>query len=88
MTVNQKETGTINNPYGLDQWDFTGIAGQQVQLDVISTSGGIQFDLTGPSNQTLFSDLQADSSLITLPATGSLCVDGTWLRKPGRLLCL
>ncbi len=38
---------------------------------MIGTSGGVQFDLTGPANQTLFSDLQANSSLVTLPATGT-----------------
>ncbi len=71
LTLNQQEDGTIGNAYGVDQWQFTGSSGQQVQLHVVSTSGGIQFDLTGPGNQALFSDLQADSGLITLPATGT-----------------
>jgi RHS repeat-associated protein len=70
LTLNQRENGTIRNPYGLDQWVFTGSAGQQVQLVAVSASGGVQFDLNGPGNQTLFSDLQADSGLITLPASG------------------
>ncbi len=71
LTVDQQADGTIGNPYGLDRWDFTGSSGQQVQLDVVSAGGGVQFDLTGPGNQVLFSDLQASSGLITLRASGA-----------------
>ncbi len=74
LTVNQVLNGDITNPYGVNQWSFSGASGQQVLLHVVNTSGGVQFDLDGPGNQTLFSDLTSDSSLITLPATGSYTV--------------
>ena len=71
LTVNQPYTGTIGGAYGVDQYDFTGAAGQQVQLHVVNSSGGVEFDLSGPGGYTAFTDLSSDSSLITLPSTGS-----------------
>ena len=55
----------------MNQYDFTASAGEQVQLDVISVSGGVEFDLTGPGGYTAFTDSPSGSGLITLPSTGS-----------------
>ncbi len=71
LTVNQPNTGTIAGAYGVDQYDFTGTAGQQVELNVLNSTGGVEFDLTGPGNYTAFTDLSSSSGPITLPSTGS-----------------
>ena len=71
LTVNQSYTSTIGSAYGIDQYNFTGNAGQQVQLHVVNSSGGIDFDLTGPGGYTAFTNLSSDSTLETLPSTGS-----------------
>ncbi len=71
LTVNQQYAGTIASAYGLNQYDFIGTAGQQVQLHVTNSSGGAEFDLSGPGGYTAFTDISSDSSLITLPSTGS-----------------
>ena len=80
LTVNQSSTGTIHSGYGVDQWTFTGAAGEQVQLNVLSTSSGaVAFDLTGPGGYTAFTNQQSDSGPITLPSSGNyvLTAQGT-----------
>ncbi len=74
LTVNQSYTGTIGSAYGVDQYEFTGTAGQQVELNVINSSGGVEFDLSGSGGYTAFTDLSSNSGLITLPSTGSYVV--------------
>ncbi len=80
LTVNQSSTGTIHSGYGVDQWTFTGAAGEQVELNVISTSSGaVAFDLTGPGGYTAFTNQESDSGPITLPSSGNyiLSAQGT-----------
>jgi YD repeat-containing protein len=80
LTVNQSSAGTIHSGYGVDEWTFTGAAGEQVQLNVISTFGGaVAFDLTGPGGYTAFTNLQSNSGPITLPSSGTytLTAEGT-----------
>ena len=72
LVLNQQRMGTIETPYSVDRWTFSGIAGQQVRLDFINASGsGIAFDLKGPDSWTGFSGLTNDSDLIVLPSPGS-----------------
>ena len=70
LSVNQEYTGTISNPFSVYRYQFTGAAGQQIQLQVIGASGGSEFDLTGPGSYTAFTNQQTNSSLITLPSSG------------------
>jgi hypothetical protein len=72
LTVGDQEAGDLFNPYSLDQWTFTALAGQQVQLHVVgATSPAIQFSLTGPAGYTAFSGQTSDACQITLPAGGA-----------------
>ena len=71
LTVNQEYTGTIASAYGVNQYDFTAVAGLQVQLNVINASGGVEFDLAGTGGFTGFTNLTSSSGLVTLPAAGS-----------------
>ncbi len=70
LSVNQEYTGTISNPFSVYRYQFTGAAGQQIELQVLGTSGGSEFDLTGPGSFTAFTNQQTNSSLITLPSSG------------------
>ena len=71
LTVNQPDTGTIRSAYGVDQWTSPARPASRSSFNVINSSGGVEFDLTGPGGYTAFSDLSSDSGLITLPSTGS-----------------
>ena len=70
LTLNQPRAGRSTVPTASISGTSPAPSGQQVQLHVINASGGVEFDLTGPGNQVLFSNLTADSSLVTLPASG------------------
>ena len=80
LTINQVTTGTLNGPYATHQWTFAAAANTQVQFDLLAQSAsGLSFSLTGPSGYTAFTGLTGDSSLITLPTSGTytLTVQGT-----------
>ena len=80
LSLGQTEVGTLNSAFGIDQWTFSAVAGEQIKFNLVnSTYGSEVFDLTGPGGYTAFSGLQADSGLITLPSTGNytLAVEGT-----------
>jgi YD repeat-containing protein len=71
LLLNKTVVGAIENPYSIDQWQFSATAGTQVRFDLINRSStGILFDLVGPGDWTGFSDLDHDSDLITLPSAG------------------
>ncbi len=70
LSINQEFTGTISNPFSVYRYQFTGAAGQQIELQVLGASGGSEFDLTGPGSFTAFTNQQTNSSLITLPSSG------------------
>ena len=86
LVLNQQRTGSIETPYSVDRWTFSAVASQQVRFDLVNTSAtGTVFDLTGPSSWTGFSDIAADSDLITLPTSGSytLTAHGTGAQYGG-----
>ncbi|HKM52007.1 MAG TPA: hypothetical protein VJY33_01285, partial [Isosphaeraceae bacterium] len=71
LNLDQTSVGTITTPNGLDQWNFSASAGQQVQFHLLNTSdSGLAFTLTGPNGYAAFTDLSDDSPLITLPSSG------------------
>jgi len=71
LNLGQQSSGSLSNQYGLDQWNFSAVAGQQVQLHLVSfSSPNLAFRLTGPGNYVAFTDLTGDSSLISLPSSG------------------
>ncbi len=88
LTVNQQEDGTIGNAYGVDQWDFTGSSGQQVQFHVISRQWRrpVRPDRTRQSGAVLRHPgrLGPDHAAGDRP----LRADGPRLRRPGRLVRL
>jgi RHS repeat-associated protein len=71
LTPNQLAAGTLATPFAVDRWTFAAAAGQQVQFDLASAGPGLTFSLTGPSGYAGFTDLTADSPLLTLPADGT-----------------
>lgn len=72
LNLEQTSAGTITNPYSTDQWSFSAVAGQQVRLQVLNTSSaGLAFTLTAPNGSMPFTDIFSDSSLVTLPSSGS-----------------
>ncbi len=71
LVLNRQVLGTIENPYSVDRWTFSAPANTQVRFDLVNRSNSsIVFDLTGPGGWVGFSDISADSDLITLPAAG------------------
>ncbi|MEQ1828473.1 MAG: pre-peptidase C-terminal domain-containing protein, partial [Pirellula sp.] len=72
LSFNQTSNGGLATPFAVDRWNFSASAGQQVRFDWIAASTqNILFTLTGPSGYVAFTDVGADSALITLPNAGS-----------------
>jgi hypothetical protein len=72
LLVNQPVNGRINTPFSVNEWDFSAVAGQQVQFNLVNVSSpGVAFNLTGPGNWVGFSNLVASSDLVTLPYSGA-----------------
>jgi RHS repeat-associated protein len=72
LQLNRSVNGTLANPANVDRWSFSALANEQINFDLLNTSASaLRFDLTGPSNWSGFSNLSADSGLITLPAAGT-----------------
>jgi hypothetical protein len=75
LTVNTPESGTIANPYAVNEWLFSGTAGERVQLQVLYTStSNISFNLNGPDGYLAFANLQFGSGVITLPVNGTYVI--------------
>ena len=71
VALNQTTTGTIDNPFRVNQWTFNASAGQLVQFNLVKAStAAFQFSLTGPNGYTAFSGATASSKVITLPSNG------------------
>ena len=65
-------TGTIDNPFRIDRWNFSAAAGQVVKFNLVNAeSSAIQFDLTGPNGFTAFSNASTSSTEIVLPSSGT-----------------
>ncbi|QKS29606.1 MAG: tandem-95 repeat protein [Candidatus Accumulibacter similis] len=80
LLLNRQVTGLIENPYSVDQWQFSANAGTQVRFDLVTRSStGILFALTGPGGWIGFTDVDRDSDLLTLPSDGTytLAAHGT-----------
>ena len=72
LLLNKQVTGTIENPYSVDRWTFSAQANTQVRFDLVNrANSNIVFDLIGPAGWEGFTDLAADSELITLPDAGT-----------------
>ncbi|HYF34669.1 MAG TPA: hypothetical protein VD994_05210, partial [Prosthecobacter sp.] len=72
LNLGQEGAGNLATPFALDRWNFSAVAGQQIQFDLIASSNSaIAFKLIGPGNAILFQDITADSALINLPASGN-----------------
>jgi RHS repeat-associated protein len=75
LNLNQRVTGEIETLFSVDDWTFAAVAGQQVQFDLVNTSGpGLSFTLTGPGGYTAFADLTTDSEVLNLPVSGDFTV--------------
>ena len=75
LTLNQIVNGYVETPYSVDRWEFSAVAGLQVRLDLVSVYGpGVAFDLQGPDGWIGFSNLLADSDLVTLPTSGRYAI--------------
>jgi len=80
LSLNQLSLGNLADPYGVDHWSFSASAGQQIRLHLIASPGSaLTYTLTGPGAVPVFTNLTADSDLITLSATGKylLTAQGT-----------
>ena len=76
LPMNQTVSGSIGTPYSVDQWTFGGNTNQQVRFHLVGLSGtGIGFDLVGPNGWKGFTNITADSALVTLPAAGTYSVN-------------
>jgi RHS repeat-associated protein len=72
LALNEQQNGRIQNPYKVNQWNFSASAGQQVSFELLNSSGpGVAFDLRGPNGWLGFSNLTGNSSLVDLPTSGS-----------------
>lgn len=72
VELNRNSFGHLNNPYAVDHWTFSAVAGQQIRFDLLAASNtGIQFDLVGPDSKALFANQATTSDLITLLASGT-----------------
>lgn len=70
--LNQTIAGQIDNPFRIDRWTYSAVAGQIINFDVVNTqNSSIQFDLTGPNGFTAFTNQTADKQLVTLPTAGT-----------------
>ena len=70
LVLGQQSTGNLTTPFALDQWNFSALANQQVQLHIIARSSpSLAFKLTGPGNYVM--DQIADLTVITLPTSGN-----------------
>ncbi|MDE2507323.1 MAG: PPC domain-containing protein, partial [Planctomycetota bacterium] len=79
LVLGQTETSTLEGAFGVDQWGFSAQAGEQIQFHLKSASpNNVVFNLSGPGGYVAFTNLTADSGLITLPSTGQyvLAADG------------
>ncbi len=85
LNMGQTENGELESPYQSAQWDFTAAANEQINFSLLASSNpGLEYDLTGPNNATIFSDLTASSGLVTLPAAGSYVLTAHWAQPiPG-----
>lgn len=84
LLLNQRVTSTLDTQYSIDRWTFSGVAGQQVQFDLLAAaSAGIRFKLTGPGGSILFDNLAADSSLVSLTSSGEYVLEATSLGPAG-----
>ena len=71
LNLDQTVTGGIVSAASVDHWNFSAVAGQQVQFHLVSAAPGIAFRLTGPGGFVGFDNLQGDSPLVTLSASGN-----------------
>ena len=74
LNLDQQPAGNIATPYALDQWNFSAMAGQQIQFDLLARSStGLAFKLTGPGGTVVsgFQDITADYGPINLPSSGA-----------------
>jgi RHS repeat-associated protein len=80
LSLNQLSLGNLADSYGVDHWNFSASAGQQIRLHLVASPGSaLTYTLTGPGAAPVFTNLMADSDLITLSATGKylLTAQGT-----------
>ena len=71
VVINQQANGQITTPYGLDQWNFSAAAGQQITFDLLNSSApGVAFNLSGPNGWIGFSNQLSSFGPITLPSSG------------------
>ncbi|MBI5758610.1 MAG: hypothetical protein HZA46_08840, partial [Planctomycetales bacterium] len=72
LSLNRTVVGNIENPFSVDRWTFSAVAGPQFQFDLVNAaSSGIAFDLKGPGGVVLFSRLTGDSDLKTIVTPGN-----------------
>jgi RHS repeat-associated protein len=71
LNVDETVNGQLSSPYSTDQWNFSAIAAEQVQFNLVnSSSTALTFDLTGPNGVTVFAGRTTGSGLLALPAAG------------------
>ncbi len=76
LVFNQQVNGRLANPYGVDDYDFSAVAGQQIRFHLVGMSApGVAFDLRGPNGWVGFTNLTADSDLMTLPTSGGYTLE-------------
>ena len=77
LVLGQAETGTVDGPFGVADWTFSGTANELVRLSTAVADAGIEFNLTGPGSYSVTGLTQGQE--ITLPSSGDyvLSVDGT-----------
>lgn len=72
LGFNELITGTIGSVFSTNVWTFTGLASTQVQFQLQATAfDGLNFTLTGPGGFSGFTNLRANSPVITLPSSGT-----------------
>jgi hypothetical protein len=72
LALNAPVSGTIDNPYAVNQYVFNVPAGSHVQLQVLyRSSSDVTFNLNGPGGFVGFANLGSNSSVVELPVSGT-----------------
>ena len=72
MLLGQNTNGSINTPFDIQNWTFSALAGEQVELHINNeTSSGLLYSLSGPNGFVGFTNLTGDSPLVNLTQNGA-----------------
>ena len=82
LNLDQTVTGGIVSAASVDHWNFSAVAGQQVQFHLVNAAPGIAFRLTGPGGFVGFDGPSGRLAAGHAIGIGQLCPHGLWSGRP------